>query len=197
MDGVVLRVLHEDEGVVSAGTPLLDLGDLATLEVRTDVLSDDAARLHVNAPAVIATGSDTLRATVVRIEPQAFTKRSSLGVDEQRVRLVLSATPTRGTMLRLGDGFRVSVVLQTARSRDSVMTVPAGALLRRGREWSVYTVRDGKAHLTPVTIGMQSSTTAEVRSGVTPGDRVIVFPSDQVRDGTRVVPRTAREGSGR
>ena len=190
MAGVVLRVLQEDEGVVGAGTPLLELGDLTSMEVLTDILTDDAVRLRRGAAAVIATGRDTVRASVVRIEPKAFTKRSSLGVDEQRVRLVLATAPPTGTMLRLGDGFRVDVVLETERTREAVVTVPAGALLRQGGGWSVYTDRDGKARLTPVTIGLRSTTVAEVQRGLTPGDRVILYPSDQVRDGVRVVPRT-------
>jgi HlyD family secretion protein len=192
MDGVVLRVLQEDEGVVGAGTPLLEIGDLTSMEVLTDVLSEDAARLRPNAPATIAIGADAVRAKVARIEPQAFTKRSSLGVDEQRVRLVLVTTQPTDAMLRLGDGFRVDVALETARTEDSVVTVPAGALLRQGQGWSVYTIRDGAARLTPVTIGLRSATMAEVQSGLTPGDRVILFPSDQVRDGGRVTLRTAR-----
>jgi HlyD family secretion protein len=100
-------------------------------------------------------------------------------------------------MLRLGDGFRVDVVLQTARTGDSVVTVPAGALLRQGQGWAVYAIRDGAARLTSVNVGLRSTTTAEVKTGLTPGDRVILFPSDQVRDGGRVVERTARAGSGR
>ncbi len=196
MDGVVLRVLQEDEGVVGAGTPLLELGDLTSMGVLTDVLGDDAARLRANAPALIAISSNTIRATVMRIEPTAFTKRASLGVDAQRVRVVLTTTHPTDAMLRLGDGFRVDVVLETARTWDSVVTVPAGALLRQGQGWAVYTIRDGAARLTPVTVGLRSTTTAEVHSGLTSGDRVILFPSDQVLDGGRVVVRTARAGSG-
>jgi HlyD family secretion protein len=195
MDGVVLRVLQEDEGVVGAGTPLLELGDLSSMEVLTDVLSEDATRLRANAPAWMAIGSDTIRATVVRIEPKAFTKRSSLGVDEQRVRVVLVTTQATDAMLRLGDGFRVYAVLETARTGDSVVTVPAGALLRQGQGWAVYAIREGAARLTSVTVGLRSSTTAEVRLGLMPGDRVILFPSDQVRDGGRVAVRTARAGA--
>ncbi len=109
--------------------------------------------------------------------------------------LILATTHPTDAMLRLGDGFRVDVVLEAARTSDSVVTVAPGALLRQGQGWRVYTIRDGAARLTPVNVGLRSTTTAEVRSGLTPGDRVILFPSDQVRNGGRVAVRVARAGA--
>ena len=118
MTGVVLRVVQEDEGGVMAGAPLLEVGDPASVEVITDVLSEDAAQLHAGASArVIVSGGDTLAGVVRQIEPTAFTKRSSLGVDEQRVRVVIGLTTLFARGAPLGDGYRVDVATIGVRPR--------------------------------------------------------------------------------
>lgn len=190
MTGVVLRVLQEDEGVAAAGTPLLEIGDPSSIEVVTDVLSEDAARLKAGARArIVVAGGDTIPGSVRQIEPKAFTKRSSLGVDEQRVRVILDVAAQRATGAPLGDGYRVDVAIDQGTSTADAVVVPAGALVRHSDAWAVYVYRDGKAVLAPVTIGLRNDAQVEIRKGLTVGDRVILFPSDAISDGSRVQQR--------
>lgn len=186
--GVVLRRTRESESVVPAGDALLEIGDPGKLEVVVDLLSADAARVRpgakafIEAPGGSATPASALPATVRRVEPSGFTKVSALGVEEQRVNVILDlAAPSSG----FGDAYRVDVRIvlwETART----LTMPATALFRNGEAWATYTVREGRARLTPVTIGHHGGRTVEVTGGVAEGATVIVHPSDRITDGTRV-----------
>lgn len=188
MTGLVLRILHEDEGVVAPGTPLLEVGDPATLEVQADVLSADAARLAPGAVArVTGWGGPALEARVARIEPTAFTRRSSLGVDEQRVRVVLALQAAPAALVALGDGYRVEAEIEQGTSVRGLV-VPAGALVRRGGGWMAYRAEQGRAVAVPVTVGLRNPAAAEVRSGLSKGDRVVLYPPDAIANGSRLVP---------
>lgn len=182
--GVVLRVPERSERVIPAGTPLLELGDSRALEVTTDVLSADAVLVRPgDAAEIVEWGRDSaLRASVRLVEPSAFTRVSALGVDEQRVnvRLDMLDAPRE-----LGDGFRVEVRI-TVWERPDVLSVPASALFRRGREWAVFVVEDGRARARVVEAGHRTSAAVEIRRGLDAGARVILFPSDQVAEATRV-----------
>jgi HlyD family secretion protein len=181
--GRVLRVHEECERIVIAGSPVLEIGDPDRLEVVVDVLTEDAGRIAAGAPALVTMGQghDTLRAHVVRIEPSAFTKVSPLGVEEQRVNVILGFD---GAAV-LGDRYRVDVSLVTWES-DDVLLVPMSALFRADGRWSVYVVAEERARLRPVEIGEQGRTHAEVRGGLVPGDVVILYPSEATAEGAPV-----------
>ncbi len=182
--GTVLRVLEESERVVAAGTPLVELADPAALEVTADLLTEEAVRVAPGNPMLITGwgGGRTLHGSVRRVEPSAFTEISTLGVEEQRVRVVgtLPDPPPE-----LGVGFRLEVSVVVWRGTE-VLAVPASALFRRDGRWHLFRVVDGRAVLTGVEVGEQGSGRAEITSGLAEGDRVIPFPSDLVGDGVRV-----------
>jgi HlyD family secretion protein len=194
----VLRVPERSERVVAAGTPLLEIGDPASLEIVIDVLSSDGAMVHPGDSVRLSewTGlnvGDEGRVTAGRvreIEPSGYTKVSALGVEEQRVNVIVDPVAAPRT---IGDGFRVeaSIVVWSA---DDVIRVPRSALVRDEREtgqarWHAYVIREGRAELRDLRIGHAGSADAEVLAGLTEGERVIVFPSDQVRAGRRVATR--------
>jgi HlyD family secretion protein len=184
--GRVLRVLRDDAGPIAPGTPLIELGDPTTTEVVVDVLSADAARIRTGARVVIrAWGGDVpLAGTVRLVEPAATTRISALGIEEQRVDVVVElATIPPG----LGDGFRVEAEIELWRA-DDVVTVPAGALFRDRGRWAVYTIEDGRARLRAVEVGHRGAAAVEI-AGLPPGTPVIVYPSDRVADGARVERR--------
>lgn len=192
VDGVVLKQTRESESLVAAGEPLLEIGDPRQLEIVADLLSTDAVRLAPGARAIVEEwgGSHALAARVRRIEPGAFTKVSALGVDEQRVNVVLDFVDAPDARPELGDAYRVEVRIVVWES-PSVLTVPTGALFRSGNDWAVYVVDGDRARLTPVTIGHQAPQGAEIRSGVAEGTRVVLHPGDTVSNGVRVRRRTS------
>jgi HlyD family secretion protein len=185
--GQVLRVVRDSAGPVVAGTPLLELGDPRALEVVVDVLSSDAARIRPGMPVEIEAwgGESNLTGEVRRVEPSAFTRVSALGVEEQRVNVIVSvANPPPS----LGDGFRVEARIFTWRGKD-VLTIPASALFRDHGEWAVYAVENGRAGLRPIAIGHRGRLEVEVVSGLSVGTQILLHPSDSVRDGVRLAPR--------
>lgn len=189
IDGQVLRVMAESEGVVGPGTPLLELGDPGRLEIVVDVLTADAVAIRPGAPATITGwGGAPLEGRVRRIEPSATTRVSSLGVEEQRVDVLVDLTAPPESWRGLGDGWRVEVAITTWKA-DKVLAVPLGALFRHGDDWAVFVVTGGKAHRTPVELGHRNSHLAEVVGGLTAGDRVILHPGERITEGVRVVPR--------
>jgi HlyD family secretion protein len=192
-DGVILRRLRESESIVPAGEPLIELGDPANLEIVSDLLSTDAVRVRPGARAYIEQwGSEQpLSAIVRRVEPAGFTKVSALGVEEQRVNVILDLEDSGREDDVLGDGYRVDVRIVIWEA-GSVVKVPTAALFRDHERWAVYVVRDGRAHLVPIEIGRQTGREAEVLRGLDEGARVIVHPPDSITDGTRV---TAGEGT--
>ena len=187
VSGVVLRVVQESETVVQSGAPLLEIGDPRDLEIVTDVLSVDAVEIRPGADVVIEHwgGPGTLSGRVRRIEPAAFTKISTLGVEEQRVNVLIDVLSPREQWAGLGDAYQVDTRI-TVFTQDDIEIVPAGALFRRGDSWSVYVVDDGRAQLRAVDLVRRSGRFAAVGKGVLPGDRVIVYPSDQIGPGVRV-----------
>jgi HlyD family secretion protein len=189
-DGVVLRVLEDSAGFVAAGTPLVEIGDPTALEVAVDVLTSDAVRIPVGAHVEIDRwgGDGVLAGRVRRVEPSAVTRTSALGIEEQRVDVVIDLVDPRERWSALGDGFRVEVRILVHEARG-VLVVPATALFRRGEGWAAFVVRDGRAELAPVEVGARNGVEAEVRSGLTEGDEVIVHPSDRVVEGAAVEPR--------
>ena len=190
VSGRVLKIINESEQVVQAGTPLIEIGDPRDLEVVVELLSRDAVRARVGAPARIDGwgGDRTLQARVSRIEPAAFTKVSALGIEEQRVRTVLEFTSPQAEWESLGHGFRVVARIVVHRA-ENVLVVPLSALFRHGDDWAVFKVVNGRARLTPITIGERNLHMAEIIGGLHAEDRVIVHPSDEIGDGTAIVER--------
>lgn len=188
--GQVLRVLRRDEGLVAAGTPLLEIGGLSTLEVVADVLTRDAVHIRPGARVSIERwgGDLPLAGYVNRVEPSAFTRISALGVEEQRVNVVIDFDEPPPEESGLGDGFRVEVHITTWHGED-VLTVPASAVFRHEDAWAVFRIADGTSQLVPVAIGQRNRDRVEITGGLEAGSRVVVHPSDRVRDGADVTIR--------
>jgi HlyD family secretion protein len=184
VSGRVLRVYEECERVVTAGAPIVEVGDPGELEVVVDVLTEDAALLRAGAPAYVVPGpsADTVAGVIDRIEPSAFTKVSPLGVEEQRVNVVVRFDD--GAVV-LGDRYRVAVGLSAWEAED-VLRVPVSALFREGDAWAVFVVEGGRVSHRVVTIGERNRRYAVVEGGLQEGDEVVVYPSDAVEDGMRV-----------
>jgi HlyD family secretion protein len=190
VSGRVLRLLQESETVVTAGTPLVEIGDPRDLEIVVELLSTDAVKVRKGAPVIIGGwgGEGTLAGIVRRVEPYGFTKISALGVEEQRVNVIGDFTDPPERADALGHGYRVDVSIVTWQA-DEVMRVPIGGLFREGADWAVFAVEDGRARLTKVMLGHMNGTDAEVLSGLAPGATVVLHPSDRVVDGARVESR--------
>jgi HlyD family secretion protein len=179
-------VMQQSAGIVNGGAPLLEVGDPSALEIVTDVLTADAVRIRPRATATIERwGGAPLAAHVRLVEPSAFTRLSSLGVEEQRVNVVLDLDEPREKWEALGDNYRVESRIVVWLARDAV-TVPLGAIFRRGDGWALYAVREGKARVVTVTVGERNDVDAQIMSGLGEGDTVILHPSDAVKDGVRV-----------
>jgi HlyD family secretion protein len=185
--GYVTRVLQESERTVVAGAPLVEVSDRRGLEAAIEFLSQDAVRIADGMPAVIYDwgGPGELPAVVRRVEPQAFTKVSALGVEEQRVLVLLQFSGSEAQSARLGPGYRVwgRVTLRTA---PEALKAPLGALVRSGAGWAVFVVDGDRARLRPIQVGALTDREAEITGGLKAGEKVVVFPSDRVRDGARV-----------
>jgi len=190
VSGRVLRVLRQSEGVVERASPLIEVGDPEHLEVEVDLLSSDAVRVREAAPVVIDGwgGETTLLGRVRRIEPYGFTKVSALGIDEQRVNVIIDFIGAPEGWSGLGHGFRVVAHIRQWREED-VLQVPIGALFRDADNWAVFIDDQGTAKLTKITIGHRNGSTAEVLAGLDKGTRVISHPSDRVKDGIAIVAR--------
>ena len=188
--GQVLKVFRQSEGVVRAGTPLLEVGDPKALEIVVDVLTSDAVGIRRGAEAVIDRWgrAKPLEAHVRRVEPSAFTKISALGVDEQRVNVIIDLDAPPEVWAELGDGYRVEARIVVGEAKD-VIKVDDSAVFRHGGGWAVYRVDGGKAALTPIEIGARNGLEVEVVEGLDADATVIAHPSDQVEDGRRVRPR--------
>jgi HlyD family secretion protein len=191
VSGVVLRRAHESEAVVVAGEPLLEIANISDLEIVADYLSTDAVRIQPGMPAIIDRwgGGEPLRARVRRIEPVGFVKVSALGVEEQRVNVILDLVDPQPAWQGLGDGYRVEVrVIEWEQA--GVLRVPSSALFRHGEGWAVFALDgDGRAVRRAVEIGRDTGTEAEVLGGLSEGDRVILHPSDRIEDGVVIEPR--------
>lgn len=186
VDGIVLRRMRESEGVVAAGELLLVVADLSKLEIVADFLSSDAVRIHPGMAAKIGRwgGESELDGQVRRVNPSGFTKISALGVEEQRVNVVIDLV-NPGSAAGLGDDFRVEARVVVAERKDA-LKIPAGSLFRSAGDWAVYAVESGKARLRKVEIGLQGELEVEVLDGLNEGDSVIVHPTETIEDGKRV-----------
>ena len=190
VDGVVLKRMRESESIVPPGDPLLEIGDPAQLEIVSDLLSTDAVRVRPGARTIVEQwgGDKTLDARVRRVEPAGFTKISALGVEEQRVNVILDFVDPSAAWASLGDAYRVEVRIVIWEA-SNVLKVPTSALFRERDRWAVYRFDAGRAQRTVVELGHQAAQEAEVKSGLSDGARVILHPGDAITDGARVTER--------
>jgi HlyD family secretion protein len=185
--GRVLRVFEESSRPVAAGTPLLEVGDPADLEVVIEVLSRDGAVIAPGAKVELEQwgGSAPLEAKVRLVEPAAFTKISALGVEEQRVNVIADLVTPPEARANVGDNFRVEARVVTWET-DRTLKAPSGALFRRSGQWETFVIEGGRARLRKVSVGRSSGAEMEILDGLEEGDEVIIYPGDRVRDGLRV-----------
>ena len=189
VSGRVLKINQESEAVVQAGAPLIEIGEPLDLEIIADLLSSDAVQIDTGASVSIdGWGGPPIRGRVTRIDPAGFLKVSALGIEEQRVRVTIDIVDPPGVWARLGHDYRV-VVHVTVWKADDALTVPLGALFRKGDQWAVFTLRNGRAYTTVVQIGHRNARSAEVPSGLSSGDEVLLHPSDRIGDGVKVSQR--------
>lgn len=190
INGVVLRRLRESEGVVPSGETLVEIGDISRIEIVSDLLSADAVRVGAGDKVLIEEwgGGMTLHGRVRLVEPSGFMKLSALGVEEQRVNVIIDFDDTEQAAGYLGDGYRVEVRIVTWET-DDTLKVPTSSLFRTGDDWSVFTVVEGMAVLRRIEVGQRNGLEAEILSGLSESDPVIIHPSDDVVDGAQIVPR--------
>jgi HlyD family secretion protein len=190
IDGRILKLLEQSERVLSAGAPIIDIGYTPKLEIVADFLTADAVKIRTGMDAIIDDwgGDRPLRARVRVVEPGAFTKVSALGVEEQRVNVILDFMQGSAN---LADAYRVEVRVITWQGLN-VLKVPSSAVFRLGEQWAVFIVSNDLAHHKTVKLGHQGDHEVEVIDGLNDGDSVAIHPSPDLNEGARVVPRAGR-----
>jgi multidrug efflux pump subunit AcrA (membrane-fusion protein) len=185
ISGRILRVLEKNERILPAGTPLVEIGNPATAEIVVDVLSTEAAAVHAGAQVLIQseTSAELIKGRVRTVEPQAFTKVSALGVEEQRVNIIADFL-SKNT--NFGDNFRVDARIIVWQS-ENVLKIPSSALFRgSGEKWSVFVVESGKVKRREVSVGHQTSAESEILEGLSENEIIVLHPPNQLADGTSV-----------
>ncbi len=192
VSGRVLRVVQESETVIAPGAPIMEIGDPRNLEIVAEFLSSEAARITDGAAVSIRDWGgqpDPLPGRVRLVEPYGFTKISALGVEEQRVNVIVDLQdPAAASAAGLGHGWRVDVAVETVRIEDAVLA-PVSALFRVDGGWAVFRMEDGRARLTPVDVGQNDGVQAEILSGLESGQTIVLYPGEQISDGVRVRAR--------
>jgi len=189
VSGRVLRVMQESERLVTAGFALLEVGDPTDLEARIEVLSRDGVAIQPGARVQLEQwgGPVALNARVRVVEPSAFTKVSALGVEEQRVYVIVDFTDPLEVRRSLGDNYRVEARIETW-SGQNILKVPSGALFQRGAQWQTYVEEGKRAMLRTVRVGRSSGRETEILEGLSEGQNVVVYPGDQISNGSRIKP---------
>ncbi len=190
--GRVLRVLQQSENAVAAGAPILELGDPDDLEVIADVLTTDAIGIPSGAPVEFARSRDSapLQGRVRLVEPGAFTKVSALGVEEQRVYVVMDFAPSGTRPRGLGDAYRLDARI-VVDARERALVIPAAALFRHGSGYAVFVAEEGRARRRAIEVAARATDTAAIAKGLAAGERVVVYPPDTLREGMRIRERQA------
>ena len=188
--GLILKRMQESEAVVTPGAPLLEIGNLDDLEIVTDLLSTDAVKVKPGAKVEIDRwgGQGTLAAVVQRVEPAGFMKISALGVEEQRVNVIIDFVDPREKRASLGDGYRVEVRIVTWEKPDA-LTVPTSSLFRTDGQWSVFLIDGETVKRQPVKIGERNERAAEVLEGLSPGQQVVAYPGESLAEGVLIQVR--------
>jgi HlyD family secretion protein len=190
VDGVVLKRFRESSTVVAPGEPLLEIGDPDQIEIVADLLSTDAVRVPPGAAVLIEQwgGGHALSGRVRRVEPSGFMKVSALGVEEQRVNVIIDFDDPAAASRALGDGYRVEVRIVIWQDANALMA-PSGCLFRQGDAWAVFVVDEGVARLQPVELGRRNQSAGQILGGVSAGQTLILHPPDTLTDGMRVTVR--------
>jgi multidrug efflux pump subunit AcrA (membrane-fusion protein) len=187
VSGKVLRIIEKDERFIAAGTPILEIGNPDNLEIVVDILSGEATQVKPGATMLIDNwgGANSLSARVRTVEPQAFTKVSALGVEEQRVNIIAELEDKK---VKLGDNYRLDTRI-VAWQAPNVLKITSSALFREGEKWKVFVVESGTARLREVEVGHQSTSESEILQGLVEAEAVILHPSNQISDGRKVKSR--------
>jgi len=190
VDGRILRIFQKSEGVVRAGAPLVEIGDPAKLEIVADLLSADAVKVEPGQRVLIEEwgGAGALEGRVRLVEPYGFTKISALGIEEQRVNVLIDIVEPLAKWQRLGHGYRVEIRVVLWSAKD-VLKAPLTALFRERGDWSVFVESGGRAQLRAVRIGRQNGLEAEIAEGLNAGERIVLHPGNRVEDGVRIAQR--------
>ncbi|MCU7904327.1 MAG: efflux RND transporter periplasmic adaptor subunit [Candidatus Thiodiazotropha sp. (ex Epidulcina cf. delphinae)] len=190
VNGRILKILHKSEGVVSAGEPLVEIGDPGELEIVADLLSSDAVKVEPGQSVIIENwgGRAALSGSVRRVEPFGFTKVSALGIEEQRVNVIIDFTSPKAQWSRIAHGYQVDVRIVLWQG-DEVLKLPLTALFRDGEDWAVFVEQQDKARQRQVKIGRRTGLEAEILSGVTAGEHILVHPSDKIAEGIAIEAR--------
>jgi HlyD family secretion protein len=190
VSGVVLRVVQTSEATVPAGAALMDIGDPSHMEVLSELLTTDAVQAQPGRAVVIERwGGPPVEGRVRRVEPAAFTKVSALGIEEQRVNVLIDVTSPPQAWRAMGDGFRVTARIITARA-DQATLVPVGALFPHGDGMGVYKLDGRRARLVPVKVVARNASEASVQDSLAVGDKVVIYPPAALADGKRVKVRS-------
>jgi HlyD family secretion protein len=189
--GRVLKLTQQNETVVNTGSPLLELGNAHDLEAVVDVLTSDAVRIRPGAKVLFERwgGSENLQGRVRLVEPSAFTKISALGVEEQRVNVVIDMVSPSDKWQTVGDGYRIEARIVVDERADATL-VPVSALFRDGDQWAVFTISQGHAEKRTVQLGARSGLVAVVEKSLAAGEKIILYPSDAIKDQTKVKVRS-------
>lgn len=190
VDGEVLRLLQQSEAVVAAGTPLVEVGDPHELEIAVDLLSEDAVKVQAGQRVIIDGwgGEAPLAGRVRLVEPFGFTKVSALGIEEQRVNVIIDLASPLEQRARLAHGYQVQARIVLA-EHDGILKLPLTALFRDGTRWAVFVEEQGRARLRHVELGQRNGIEAQIAAGLAAGERVVLHPSDRVGDGVRIAAR--------
>jgi len=190
VSGRILRVVHESEGVVESGDPLIEIGDPRDLEIVVDLLSSDAVKVETGQRVIIDEwgGPEPLEGRVRRVEPFGFTKVSALGIEEQRVNVIVDFADPPERWRRLGHGYRIEARIVLWQGED-VLQLPLSALFRNGGDWAAFVAEDGRARLRKLTLGERNGLSARITDGLAAGERVVLHPSDRIADGVRIEAR--------
>ncbi len=192
VDGQVLKLHLDSAAPVSAGQPLLDIGNTAAMEAVIDVLSGEVRQIQPGAPVQLSLGSGAapMAGQVTRIEPVAFTKVSALGIEEQRVNVIVDLAQSSPEVQRLGDGFRVDARITLFSQLDALL-VPTAALVRDGEQWRVFIVEAGRARARTVQLNDRNAEVAWLKEGLREGEAVLLYPGSMISDGQPVLLRNA------
>ncbi|HVE57261.1 MAG TPA: HlyD family efflux transporter periplasmic adaptor subunit [Pyrinomonadaceae bacterium] len=184
ISGRVLRIFEKSERILQAGTPIIEVGNPNTVEIVIDVLSTEAAQIRAGSAVLVtdASSAEPIKARVRIVEPQAFTKVSALGVEEQRVNIIADFLTKE---ISFGDNFRIDVRIIVWQS-ENILKIPSSALFREGEKWNVFVIESGNAKRREVKIGHQNSSESEVLEGLSEGETVILHPPNQLADGAPV-----------
>jgi HlyD family secretion protein len=187
VDGMVLRILHKSESIVPVGTPLVEIGDPEDLEAKIEMLSTNAVKVKVGDKALLKNwgGDHDINAVVRTIEPSGFTKISALGIEQQRVNIILNLTDPIEKWKQLGDAFRIEaeIIIDSA---ENVLVVPLSALFRQNQQWSVYKIVDDVTQLQKVEIGKRNDRYAEIKNGLQENDEIVLYPGNKISDNIKI-----------